>query len=127
MPTSPSDRIHAIAGAPTPDFGAVFLIVGAYAVPRCTRDGVDQTVLSVYVLGVDLASIPDLQVAGDSVFWGWTLTGTKQRSRWNRKRSSCSGIGIEVWRIGASGLVATSTGYYGAATYDRQVARGIDA
>jgi hypothetical protein len=34
--------------------------------------------------------------------------------------------GIEVWRIGASGLVASSTGYYDAATYERQVARGLD-
>jgi hypothetical protein len=30
--------------------------------------------------------------------------------------------GIEVWKIGASGLVADSTGYYDAAAYERQLA-----
>jgi hypothetical protein len=31
-----------------------------------------------------------------------------------------------VWKIGASGLVADSTGHYDATTYERQVAHGID-
>jgi hypothetical protein len=31
-----------------------------------------------------------------------------------------------MWKIGASGLVADSTGYYDATTYERQVTRGID-
>jgi hypothetical protein len=31
-----------------------------------------------------------------------------------------------VWKIGASGLVADSTGYYDEAAYERQVAHGID-
>lgn len=32
---------------------------------------------------------------------------------------------IEVWQIGASGLVAESTGYYDIATYEHQIVRGI--
>jgi hypothetical protein len=31
-----------------------------------------------------------------------------------------------VGKIGVSGLVADSTGYYDAVTYERQVAHGID-
>jgi hypothetical protein len=31
-----------------------------------------------------------------------------------------------VWKIGASGLVADSIGYYDAATYERQVADGLN-
>ena len=33
--------------------------------------------------------------------------------------------GIEVWKIGESGLIANSTGYYDAATYEHQIAHGI--
>jgi ketosteroid isomerase-like protein len=79
-----------------------------------------------------MAAFPDLQVtldhlhvAGDSVFWVWTLTGTNNGPDGTGNAVRVSGI--EVWRIGASGLVASSTGYYDAATYERQVANGIDA
>lgn len=78
-----------------------------------------------------MKAFPDLQVtvdhlhvAGDSAFWVWTLTGTNDGpgGTGNAVRAS----GIEVWRIGASGLVANSSGYYDAAVYERQVADGID-
>jgi hypothetical protein len=32
--------------------------------------------------------------------------------------------GIEVWKMGASGLIASSEGYYDADTYDHQLADG---
>jgi hypothetical protein len=31
-----------------------------------------------------------------------------------------------MWRIGASGLAANSTGYYDTATYEHQLAHGIN-
>lgn len=78
-----------------------------------------------------MEAFPDLQVtldhlhvAGDSAFWVWTLTGTNTGPGGTGNAVRVSGI--EVWRIGASGLVANSTGYYDAATYERQVAHGID-
>jgi hypothetical protein len=54
-----------------------------------------------------------LHVAGDPAFWGWALTGTNHGpgGTGNAVRDS----GIEVRRIGASGPVASSTGYYDAA------------
>lgn len=69
-------------------------------------------------------TIDQLHVAGDSAFWVWTLTGTNNGPGGTGNPVRVSGI--EVWKIGASGLVADSTGYYDAATYERQVANGID-
>jgi len=78
-----------------------------------------------------MEAFPDLQVsvdqvlvAGDSVFWVWTLTGTNTGpgGAGNPVRVS----GIEVWTMGESGLVANSIGYYDGETYERQVAHGIE-
>ena len=68
-------------------------------------------------------SVDQLLVAGDAVFWAWTLTGanTGPGGTGNRVRVS----GIEVWTIGVSGLAAKSIGYYDAGTYDHQVAHGV--
>ena len=68
-------------------------------------------------------SVDQLLVAGDAVFWAWTLTGanTGPGGTGNRVRVS----GIEVWTIGVSGLAAKSIGYYDASTYDHQVAHGV--
>jgi hypothetical protein len=68
-----------------------------------------------------MEAFPDL---GDSAFWVWTLTDTNNGP--DGTGNAVRVRGIEVWRIGASGLVASSTGYYDAATYERQVARGLD-
>jgi uncharacterized protein (TIGR02246 family) len=78
-----------------------------------------------------MQAFPDLQVsvdhvlvAGDSVFWVWTLTGTNNGPAGTGNRVRVSGI--EVWTMGASGLVANSIGYYDANTYERQIAHGIE-
>jgi predicted ester cyclase len=78
-----------------------------------------------------MEAIPDLRVsvdqvlvAGDSVFWVWTLTGTNTGPGCTGNRVRVSGI--EVWTMGESGLVANSIGYYDAATYERQIAHGIE-
>lgn len=69
-------------------------------------------------------SVDQVVVAGDSAFWVWTLTGTNTGPGGTDKRVRVSGI--EVWTIGESGLVANSIGYYDAATYERQLAHGIE-
>lgn len=69
-------------------------------------------------------SVDQVLVAGDSAFWAWTLTGTNAGPGGTGHRVRVSGI--EVWTVGESGLVANSIGYYDAATYERQVAHGIE-
>jgi hypothetical protein len=69
-------------------------------------------------------SVDQVLVAGNAAFWAWTLTGTNTGPGGTGHRVRVSGI--EVWTIGDSGLVANSIGYYDAATYERQVAHGID-
>jgi hypothetical protein len=69
-------------------------------------------------------SVDHVFVAGDSVFWAWTLTGTNRGPGGTGNPVRVSGI--EVWTMGASGLVANSIGYYDAGTYERQLAHGIE-
>jgi hypothetical protein len=69
-------------------------------------------------------SVDHLHVAGDSAFWVWTLTGTNNGPGGTGKKVRVSGI--EVWRIGSSGLVANSIGYYDAICYEHQLVNGID-
>ena len=69
-------------------------------------------------------SVDHVLVAGNSAFWVWTLTGTNTGPGGTGNRVRVSGI--EVWTISDSGLVANSIGYYDAATYERQLAHGIE-
>ena len=69
-------------------------------------------------------SVDQVLVAGNSAFWAWTLTGTNTGPGGSGNRVRVSGI--EVMTIGDSGLVANSIGYYDSATYDRQIAHGIE-
>lgn len=69
-------------------------------------------------------SVDHVLVAGDSVFWVWTLTGSNTGTGGTGHRVRVSGI--EVWTMGASGLVAKSIGYYDADTYSRQLIHGIE-
>ena len=69
-------------------------------------------------------SVDQVLVAGNAAFWAWTLTGTNTGPGGTGNRVRVSGI--EVWTIGESGLVANSIGYYDAATYERQIAHGIE-
>jgi hypothetical protein len=76
-----------------------------------------------------MEAFPDLQVsldqlltAGDSAFFVWTLTGTNTGTGGTGNPVRVSGI--EVWKMGASGLIASSEGYYDADTYDRQLSNG---
>lgn len=68
-------------------------------------------------------SLDQLLVAGNAVFFVWTLTGTNTGpgGTGNAVRMS----GIEVWEMGESGLIARSRGYYDAAAYERQLSQGV--
>ena len=95
-------------------------------VPAIGRAALAATAAGYMAAFPDLAvGLDDLHVAGDCAFWVWTLTGTNAVPGGTGKAVRVSGI--EVWRIGASGLVAESTGCYNGATYEHQLARGIDA
>ncbi len=77
-----------------------------------------------------MAAFPDLCVVmddlilqGDGAEYHWTLTranngigGTGQRVRIS---------GLEKWRLGEDGLIASSQGYFDAAEYRRQLEQGI--
>jgi hypothetical protein len=73
----------------------------------------------------DLAiSVDHVHVAGGSVFWVWTLTGTNTGAGGTGNRVRISGI--EVWAMGPLGLAANAVGHYDAVEYDRQLAGGVD-
>lgn len=69
-------------------------------------------------------SLDQLLTAGDSAFFVWTLTGTNTGPGGTGNPVRVSGI--EVWNMGMPGLIASSEGYYDAATYEQQVVHGID-
>jgi len=73
-----------------------------------------------------MTAFPDLQVIMDNVFaqgdraeYHWTLIGTHGGTG---RRVSISGV--EVWRIGADGLIAESQGRFDAADFQRQLELG---
>jgi uncharacterized protein (TIGR02246 family) len=92
--------------------------------PAIGRAALAATAKSYMETFPDLAvSLDHLHVAGDSVFWVWTLTGTNAGPGGSGNAVRVSGI--EVWKMGESGLVTSSIGYYDAATYERQLDQGI--
>ena len=77
-----------------------------------------------------MTAFPDLQVsldqlltAGDAAFFVWTLTGTNTGPDGTGNPVRVSGI--ELWNMGQTGLIASSQGYYDAATYGHQLAHGL--
>ena len=65
------------------------------------------------------SSVEQLLVAGDSAFFVWTLTGTNTGPGGTGRSVRVSGI--EVWKMGESGLIESSRGYYDADAYQRQI------
>jgi nuclear transport factor 2 (NTF2) superfamily protein len=70
-----------------------------------------------------IAAFPDitvymdaLEVDGERVRYDWTFTGTSSETgNWVRIP------GFEEWTLGSDGLIATSTGTYDEAEYERQL------
>jgi uncharacterized protein (TIGR02246 family) len=94
-------------------------------IPSTGRGELAATAASYMQAFPDLhVSVDHVLVAGDSVFWAWTLTGTNRGPGGTGNPVRVSGV--EVWTMDASGLVANSIGYYDAGTYERQLAHGIE-
>ena len=74
-----------------------------------------------------MTAFPDLRVAmidllprGDETDYHWTLTGTNTGPQGTSKGIRISGV--ERWRLGPDGLIASSQGNFDAADYRRQLA-----
>jgi predicted ester cyclase len=61
----------------------------------------------------------DLVLQGDQAEYYWTLTGTHTGPGGTGRRVRVSGL--EKWRLGANGLIASSQGHFDAAEYRRQL------
>ena len=70
-----------------------------------------------------VVAMDSLKVDGEEARYHWTLTGTNTGPGGTGKAVRISGY--EEWRIGASGLIATSLGHFDAAEYARQVREGV--
>jgi len=93
--------------------------------PAIGRAQLEATAASYMSAFPDLrVSVDHVLVAGDAIFWVWTLTGTNTGPGGSGNRVRVSGI--EVWTMGETGLVANSVGYYDATAYERQIAHGIE-
>jgi steroid delta-isomerase-like uncharacterized protein len=73
-----------------------------------------------------MRDFPDLTVTFDKLepredrtAFHWTLTGTNSGAGGTGKRVRISGY--ELWQIDKEGLIATSSGHFDAAEYDRQL------
>jgi hypothetical protein len=73
---------------------------------------------------MNLASSPGITSPSRAV-WDLVMRASKAWSTGGSGNPVRVG-GIEVWTLGASGLVANSIGYYDADTYERQLAHGIE-
>ncbi len=60
-----------------------------------------------------------LEVDNSHIEYHWTLTGTNTAPGGNRRPVRISGV--EVWRIGANGLIEESNGQFDEADYQRQL------
>jgi hypothetical protein len=61
----------------------------------------------------------DLKVRGDEAEYHWTLTGTNTGPQGSGKSVRISGV--ERWRLGRDGLIASSLGSFDATNYRRQL------
>ena len=76
-----------------------------------------------------MAAFPDLSVVmdelrtrGDEPEYHWTLTGKNTGPGGTGQRVRVSGV--EKWRIGADGLIASSQGHFDEDEYRRQLKQG---
>jgi uncharacterized protein (TIGR02246 family) len=76
-----------------------------------------------------MTAFPDLKVImnkvierGDRAEYRWTLIGTNTGPGGTGRRVQIRGV--EVWRVGADGLIAESQGHFDNADYQRQLEHG---
>jgi uncharacterized protein (TIGR02246 family) len=64
----------------------------------------------------------DLRVQPDGIEFRWTLIGTNTGPGGTGHRVRIGGF--EIWRLGPDGLIATSSGQFDSAEYNRQLQHG---
>jgi predicted ester cyclase len=77
-----------------------------------------------------MTAFPDMRVIMDNVLaqpdraeFHWTLIGTNTGPRGTGRRVRISGV--ELWQIGADGLIASSRGHFDSSEYRRQLEEGL--
>lgn len=88
--------------------------------PAEGRAAITSVVLSFMTAFPDLrVAMDDFLASGDEAEYHWTLTGTNTGSQGTGKRVRISGL--ERWRLGPDGLIASSLGTFDAANYRLQL------
>jgi hypothetical protein len=101
--------------------GSLTVNEGAPAVGRAEITKTAQSFMSAFP---DLKVVMnDLGIQADSAEYHWTLTGTNTGPGGTGKKVHISGV--ERWRIGSDGLIASSQGSFDAAEYQRQLKHGV--
>jgi predicted ester cyclase len=77
-----------------------------------------------------MTAFPDMRVVMDKVLaqvdraeFHWTLIGTNTGPGGTGQRVHISGV--ELWQMGADGLIASSLGHFDSSEYRRQLERGL--
>lgn len=85
--------------------------------------GIEEVAASFIAAFPDITVYMDaLQVDGERVRYDWTFTGTSSETgKWVRIP------GFEEWTIGLDGLIASATGTFDEAEYERQLREGAAA
>jgi predicted ester cyclase len=88
--------------------------------PAVGRAAITRVVQSFITAFPDLrVEMDDLLVRGDEAEYHWTLTGTNTGLQGTGKSVRINGL--ERWRLGRDGLIASSLGSFDAANYRRQL------
>jgi len=88
------------------------------------RSAITQVAQSFMTAFPDLAvMMDDVLPRGDVVEYHWTLIGTNTGPSGTGRRVRVSGL--ETWRFGSDGLIASSQGRFDAHEYRRQLQEGI--
>ena len=92
--------------------------------PAVGRDAITEVAQSFMTAFTDLCVVMnDLVLQDDQAEYYWTLTGTNTGPGGTGHRVRVSGL--EKWRLGANGLIASSQGHFDADEYRRQLEQGV--
>jgi hypothetical protein len=94
--------------------------------PALGRSAIKEVARSFMTAFPDMRVImDDFLVEGDRAEYRWTLIGSNTGPGGTGHRVRISGV--EHWRIGADGLIASSQGRFDSAEYRRQLEEGVQA
>lgn len=92
--------------------------------PAVGRNAITEVAQSFMTALPDLCVVmDDLVLQGDQAEYYWTLTGTHTGPGGTGRRVRVSGL--EKWRLGANGLIASSQGHFDADEYRRQLEQAL--